>query len=589
MPGGARFWPLALCALSGCKCGSEKPYTPFGMASAAPSESVASAPPSAAPVSSGFAPKKAELAPGGVKRWNIDGTTLEAPPDRRFDQGVVADLDADGENEVVAWLLADERLPPGKLIPPAELWLFARGAPARPVLPLPSFVPTGPGCKLVTRLAQTGPRSVTLDARAVCEAALMPRAPLGALVVLAPLAEEPQIHLLRYAAEAPGEKLELAADSGDRDSDGQDDALVRVSLTFAGKTATAELSWFERAAGSSRDKTEPGRSLTRAATREAGRAKQKKTAAEVVERVALLRRLASLLCSQGGAPRLFDRDGSALSCSGLEPFVDALASAEASAELTRGDVPEAFATHSRDGWYFAPISAKQRAAVEKELLAAVSKRSVTVHRLDAAPTLPQRPRFSPLTFAPDAAVLVQTPGGVIAFDTNGAALPAADPSALPPAWPLDVSDGNTRFTTVVYACDRPEVLLSVQGGSELATRLLSPRPGLCSGAKLVSFPEVAPVAFGGGALEVVLGGSIIGKPASGALPLQGSPRSTDGRLLVTPTRLGPLVSGAEKPELWQLPGDGPKPTELSDCVVANEKKAVACLASGRPVLLTPTQ
>src|SRR5687767_5405726 len=154
-----RCWPLVLCAVSGCKCENDKPYTPFGVASATPdSSSLASAQPSAsAPAPSGFAPRKAELAPGGVKSWNLGGTTIEAPADRHFEQGVVSDLDGDGDNEIVAWLLANEGLAPGKLVPAGELWLFPPGAPARPVLQLPSFVPTGPGCRLVTRLFQTGP------------------------------------------------------------------------------------------------------------------------------------------------------------------------------------------------------------------------------------------------------------------------------------------------------------------------------------------------------------------------------------------------------------------------------------------------
>ena len=48
-------------------------------------------------------------------------------------------------------------------------------------------------------------------------------------------------------------------------------------------------------------------------------------------------------------------------------------------------------------------------------------------------------------------------------------------------------------------------------------------------------------------------------------------------------------TGGEKPELWQPPAEGPKPTELSDCVVSNERQAVACLASGKPVLLSPAR
>src|SRR5262245_21615127 len=107
------FWlVVSLCgALApGCKCGSDKPYTPFGMASSLPLESASAAPvasASAAPASSGFVRRKAELAPGGVRRWNLGGTSIDAPENRRFEQAVAADFDGDGENEIVAWLLAD--------------------------------------------------------------------------------------------------------------------------------------------------------------------------------------------------------------------------------------------------------------------------------------------------------------------------------------------------------------------------------------------------------------------------------------------------------------------------------------------------
>src|SRR5689334_8890494 len=106
---GAAF-TIAASLAPGCKCSSEKPYTPFGVASSLPeaappaSASVSAAPSSSAP---GFAPRKAELAPGGVRTWNLGGRTIEAPASRRFEQAIVSDFDGDGENEILAWLVAD--------------------------------------------------------------------------------------------------------------------------------------------------------------------------------------------------------------------------------------------------------------------------------------------------------------------------------------------------------------------------------------------------------------------------------------------------------------------------------------------------
>ncbi|HVJ18737.1 MAG TPA: hypothetical protein VM686_25120, partial [Polyangiaceae bacterium] len=249
------------------------------------------------------------------------------------------------------------------------------------------------------------------------------------------------------------------------------------------------------------------------------------------------------------------------------------------------DVLEAFAAHSRDGWYFKPASAKQRTAVEKDLLAAVAKRSVEARAVGASPALPQRPRFSPLAFDADQTLLVQTRDGVVRFGLD-AARHDADAEAAPPAWPLAVAaPSGARFSTVTYACDRSEVMLGMEGGREIVTRLLAPRPGLCAGARLSPFPELAPIAFAGSEPDLLLGGSRLNPSESPSV--HGSPRSSDGRSLVVPTRLGLLVTGGEKTELWQPAAEGPKPTDLSDCVVANDRRAAACLNSGKPTLLIP--
>src|SRR5690606_40566938 len=56
----------------------------------------------------------------------------------------------------------------------------------------------------------------------------------------------------------------------------------------------------------------------------------------------------------------------------------------------------------------------------------------------------------------------------------------------------------------------------------------------------------------------------------------GSPRSPDGRLLVAPSPLGLYVSRSPKPELWSI--GSTDWTTLSDCAVANDAAAIACVS-----------
>jgi hypothetical protein len=581
---------LAVSLAPGCKCSSEKPYTPFGPVSSLPeaapppSASVSAAPSGTAPPS--FVPRKADLAPGGVRTWNLGGRSIEAPLGRRFEQAVVSDFDADGENEILAWLLSDGKAPSNKPVPAAELWLFPTGGDPRLLLPLPTFVPTGPDCKLVTRLEQTGPRSVTLDTAARCEARLIPRSPTRAVVTLAPLAAEPIIQLLRLADPAPGETLALSVVSDDRDGDGRDDATLRVDLSTAGKPVSAELAWLDRAAGASRDPNEPARSLARAAAREAARAKQKKVAPDVLARVGLLRRLAFTLCAESATPRLYDRDGAPLSCGNLSAFVDSLATAEIQAELAQGRVLEAFAAHSRDGWYLGSMSAKIKSTLERELLAAVSRRKVAAAQLSATPLTPAEPHFSPLAFDADGKLSVQTPGGVVEFGADGTVLPLGEGEERPPARALDVSAGGARWFMLTPSCDRSEVTLTLSGAPEIVTPVLAPRPGACT-KRFDIFPKPVPLGFVPGKLEALVAGTRVGE--AGALPSAGSPRSADGRFIVTPTRLGLLLAadGDRKSELWELASDSPKPTDLADCVLAPDASRAACVAGKHAYLIKP--
>jgi hypothetical protein len=587
----ASFFALPLaCLLSGCRCSDDRPYTPFGVESAVPESGAPPEPvPSGSAAAAGDAGARVEkslLAPRGAKRWTLGGRELSAPAGLVFEQGLSADLDDDGVPDAVTWLVpeTDARGPA-----PGEAWFFPGRADPRRLATLPGFVPTGPSCKLAATLARTGPHTVTLDAHAACDGALIQRSPVRGLVVLAPASDRPEVLVLRAAAPAPDETLELSAVTVDRDADGRDDVEVHVTVGSPGVEApSAPFVWLDRAVGPSRDTGEPRKTLERLAAREAARSKQKKSADDVVKRVGALRRLLGTLCSEGATPRVFDRDGSGLSCGSLTGVVDSLATAEIGAELARGRVLEAFGALARDGWYFGKTSATARKRLEKSLLDAVKPAAANATLVDVRPLVPATPHYSPLAFEPDGALMVRTADGLARVEPGAASASNVDlDGGAPPS--LEVVTGtDVLLTGVAYSCDRSDATLLVRekfwapgATAPIPTGLLSPRPGACGRGSFDAVPGLAPIGAAGAKFVALLGGSVIGDLAAATTPA-GSARSPDGRFLALPTPFGILVSGPETVLLNLAPGAAP--ARLGDCVPANDGKTAACVTGGKVLI-----
>ena len=582
---------LAACALAfvsqGCRCSDDRPYTPFGVATSfGDAEAPPPPPPSAVTsVDASSLVEKSVLAPPGSRRWSLGGRELAAPDGFVFDQAVSADLDGDGAPDAVAWLVPDGDA--GARPAAGEAWFFPGKSAPRRLAGLPGFVPTSPTCTLRAALARTGPRTVTIDARADCQSAVIQRSPVRALSVLAPTSDRTEVLVLRAAAAAPDETLDLSAVTVDRDGDGRDDVEVHVSVGSPGVDApSAPFVWLDRAVGPSRDTAEPKKTLERLAAREAGRAKQKKVADDVVRRVAAIRRLLGTLCSEGATPRVFDAEGSGLGCGSLTPVVDSLATAEIGAELARGRVLEAFGALARDGWYFGKTSSAVRKRLEKSLLDAVKPATATISFIDVRPLAPTTPHYSALSFEANGALVVRTAEGASRIEPESTS-----------AAPVDLADGAPRsldvvtatdvlLTGVAYSCDRSDVTLLVRekywapgATAPIPTGLLAPRPGACGRARFDGRPGIAPIGPAGPKLVALVGGSVTGDLATSASP-PGSARSPDGRFIVTPTPFGLLVSGPES-RLLNLPPDTGNPLELTDCVPANDGRTAACVSKGR--------
>lgn len=598
---GAYLLPMLLA--SGCdSCNEERPYTPFGVASsAAISASAPSAPASTGPRNgdaASFRPAALRRAPPRASLWKIAGLALEAPPDRRFSTGLVADFDGDGRRDVVAWTL-----PRGDAATTAahgELWFYRpRGDTSelarKKIAQSPGFVPSGPGCTVDAELAQTGPRSVTLDVRARCSDPVIPRSPTRGVSVLAPANDAPRIIALRIADPAPGESLELGVESLDRDGDGRDDVRVTVAVAAEGrdKPATADLVWLDRAAGPSRDATQPARSLTDLGSLEVVRAKGKNTSRAVLMRVDDARRLYASLCAESGTARVFDEDGEPLACGDLDRAFVWLATAELRAALTQHDVIRAFSVLGRDGWYHAELPPKERRKLEQELIGAVVEREVEAPRVvNVTPrSRGSTPRWSPLTFDSAGDLLVLTARSVARADLGS--LEVEDASEEVDPWPVTVIGGDeSQWSGIGLSCDRSEVVLLTTDANGTPNPadpigLLSPRPGSCKTPGAGPHPEAIPVEWTGARRIGLIAGYPFGREGRlSATVSRGSPRSPDGRHLVVVTPLGLLVTGSKKPELWRGSVLG-RPESLRECVIATGARAVACVRDQRVLLIRP--
>lgn len=580
----------ALSVAPACQCEKEKPYTPYTIPSALPPSTAApdagedSAEAADAATSPSFAARPAEAAPPRAKQWKLGARTLQAPADRVFERGLQHDFDQDGTADVVAWLVRAE---PDARVPAGELWWYPGQGDPKALAPLPGFVPSGPGCTLKTTLTQTGPQTVTLDARGECGGSMTARTATRGLSVVSPLAPSPVVLTLRLAEAGPGEKVEVAVDSSDRDADGRDDVNFTFTLQADGseRPATAPLGFFARPSGALREAGQPGNTLARRASTEVVRAKSKKSAASARDGVANLRRLMSFLCAEGAVPRLFDANGSPLRCGDLSTTADRLVEAEVQAALVQDDVREALAALGRGEWYFEKLSDAQRKALTRLIEKAVVK--VTPEELPSPPvravTRGGQPRYSPLAFEESSALLMQTPHGLIRSVPGSEEPPALQDPAVTPAWPLEVrSPSGKRWTGEAHACDRSELLLTYSGMAAEPTRLLAARPGPCDRPTSVPSPPSAALGFTDRGLEAIVAGSLVGAltPASEA-PLRprvwGSPRSPDGRHLVAATGLGLLVTGGPRPELWTAP----EGAQLAECAVSPGATLVACVDGTR--------
>ncbi|HEY5957358.1 MAG TPA: hypothetical protein VIV60_12420, partial [Polyangiaceae bacterium] len=599
---------VAGIALLGCeRCGGDRPYTPFRVETAALSSAIAPGQVSAAqPTAPASAEPSPQPAPALVEesqkleppsgRVDLGSRQLDVPKDWVAERYLSIISETPSRNDALVWVI------PAKADanwngPMGELWSFPLGGDAKRVLELPAWVPSGPGCTHASRLARIGRTTVLLDVQAKCERSLPQRSPTRALALLT-LNPAPALLLGLRVAETPvGESITTSALATDRDGDGREDPVFRFELKLDPQPghAAAELGWLDRAAGASVDSGHLAKSIdAQLASWEAGLGKKAK-AAEILVDVAALRRLLSDLCQDSAVPRVFDWRGETLRCSPMAPIAARLARIEVRAALTLGDQLAAarllgFATTWHGG-----ISGVDREDLRKRLLKSMATVPVGLPvSVDVRPVTPtDAVRYSPMRFDDDNTLLVQADrGGLYRINPDGTSTSLEAAEAGIAAWPLAVvgADGR-RWQSVVPSCDRAELALSFKTADGafsalVPTAMLAPRPGVCRSP--AAWPiAVAPVAWTREHPTALIDGVCWSGAANGqpceppnrlGPVIPGSPRSPDGRRLIAESTLGPIVLGDRKPELWT--GASLDGKRLGNCAVANDAKAIACIANG---------
>ncbi|HTM45395.1 MAG TPA: hypothetical protein VL137_10595 [Polyangiaceae bacterium] len=599
---------IAACTTACNESRTQKPYTPFGVASVA---QVPSAAPSAKPTPSEFVPEKALLAPVGAKDWTPFGVALKASEHLVFEQALQGDFNADSAPDVVAWLTDD---PTAKADTPTasvgELWLYPSGAAPVRLLSQPGFLPATPSCKQSATLSRTGPQTVTLQNKSSCDPPPLGHLPTQAISVVAPGRETPLVLTLRVATlpqvQAADAANEITFDVStlDRDNDGRDDVELTarigdkpaVGAGAGNDTGEAEVRfvWLDRKAGLSRDTTFPAKDFNDIGSIEVVRAPGKTTRQKTLTRINAVRSLIAAVCAESKSPLLEDSDNNPLPCNLTPQIISFFATAELRAQLAGRNYGDALNALLRADWYGGALQPDAKTTLETDFEKTVPLKPI--HSIAVAEAIPTGassiPRFSPLSFSPEG-LLIQNSDGITRMDLQ--TFQESDVSDEVDRWPLTViSPSGQRLVGVAYPCDRPTLalLISEDSGAAAApinTTLLAPRPGMCSGARAV-FDELPlrPVSWNALGLRVFLGGNELGADAATNTALAigqpkstppGSARSENGSRAVIATSLGLLVLNPSGAELWR---DGDIPSKrLSECVIDDGAKYVACLDKGK--------
>ncbi len=601
-----------LCSLAGCRgCKNDHPYVPYTIEDPDASADATAAGEAGAQNAAPAAEVAATQAPPSSSRWTLDGVQLVAPASMVFELGVARDFDGDGKTDVAALVRhADTPNELGSLV----YYRATDNGVAQPltVAPSPAIAAADPRCVIKRRMSAVGQRSILLELGFACPVPSAREPSRRFAVWLVSGRGNPRLHFSADVVDPPGApRLTLDVDAADRDNDGIEDVLLRV--TAEGGDAPFEplprteatLRYFDRPAGVSRDPDDPDGSLRAIAGTLAAKAAKAKEAPLVPAQARAVRVLYGALCSEGGAPRLLRVVGDAPMTCGTSRALEEAGLAEVRARATLGEALAALTAYERAQLPPATKTASRSRDAEAWIAQVAPSSPPTQLRAIAAVPLVDRtraPSWGPLAFETTGKLLVRTAAGVVRVDPElGDENEARDVS--PWGMPVLSPDGNQRFLEAYNACDGVALhaTLSPTGDGDLTDVALpiAPRLGAkCATSKGSPAPVVA-LAWGAGGLEAIVAGeAVLIAPTGRASPLRamlgqpvshGSARSPDGKSFAIPTSMGILVQGAGASTKTRLLRGGELEgtyAEQRDCVVADDGAHVACVRAGRAWVAT---
>jgi hypothetical protein len=542
------------------------------------------------------------VAPPDSTSFRVEGMTLEAGG-REIALVLAGDFDGDGKKDALAVVRPPVAArPPGA--PSGDLVYFHGGEPAAAIASGPA-VGLQASCTPVARLEKLGATAAFAEIGSTCPRGAGSRA---IVVVRLPRAGGAQMPAVAFDAlvvdpnQAP--KLAIAAESVDRDKDGLDDVVLRLSLEGEkGSVATSLLAFFDRPAGPSRDPDEPEASLGALAALATPKIKSKDVsgALSVVNQVRALYRAS---CAEGGAPRLTKiHGGDAASC-GASKALEDVGVAEVRALALHGDALRAFA--AAEIAQLAPATKRSARSLEiKKALADVAPvtQAASVRALAAPVDLPHdhHPEWGPLAFEASGKLLVRHGASVVRVDPETGDQQASDVAP----WKDEVlsPDGRTRWLEAYHACEgvalRATFAQTADGDLADVVLPVAPRLGKsCSGARGDPAPAI-PVAWGSRGLEALVAGQPVlikldPAPEATSLPVLldepgpfGSPRSPGKTGFAFAVGSGVLVKGRAG-ERWALVNhvELEPYADLRRCVVNDDASKLACVRRGSVVVAT---
>lgn len=587
-----RFLVLTFLFLAGCRgcgCGTRTPYV-APIASSTVSVVEDASPPPPPPDPSTAVVETALALPAGTTSWRAEGLEIDVGAGRDIVLALVRDFDGDGAKEalVVARETGADAKTTGELlyVSPGGTTTVASGPP-------PSV---DAACAPVARLEKIGPRSAFAEIGQSCTKGAAAR---GIFVVRTGKGAPTIAFDAAVVDPRASPKLGIDVDAADRDKDGNDDVVLRLTIEGGsapfdpGPRLQGKLAFFDRPAGPSRDPEEPDASL-RAIAAQAAKAKP------VAPYVMQMRSLFRAMCSEGGAPRLAKIHGGAPVTCGAQKALEEAGLAEVRAFATGNDPLGAIAAADLAQLAPATRTAKTTAEIEKLLEQAAPKALASGAKtlaVEVDASRAHQPEWGPLTFEATGKLLVRHGKSVSRVDPETG---DEEANAMPP-WSAQVvsPDGKSRWLEAYHACEGVALraTFAPTGDGDLHDVLLPVAPRLgtkCAGGRGEAAPTI-PIAWGPSGLEAIVAGRPLlitldppeAKPLASPLAapaMFGSPRSIGARATALVTSRGILVR-SDKTVLLKSADLEPY-AELRHCTVTDDALRVACVRRGKVVVVT---